>query len=872
MTGVRCPKCHFKNPSNTRFCSRCSTPLHSEEKVSSTKTLLRTITESATGSTLFGRYKVIEELGRGGMGRVYKVFDKKIEEEIALKLIKPEISADERTIRRFRNELKLARKITHKNVCRMYDLNEVEGTYYITMEYISGVDLKKLILKTGRLSVRKAVSIAKQICEGLAEAHRLGVVHRDLKSKNIMVDKVGNVRIMDFGLARSLEARATTETGAMLGTPHYMSPEQVESKEVDQRSDIYSLGIILFEMVTGRVPFQGESTLSIALKHKTEAPPNPLRFNAQIPEGLSYVILKCLEKNRENRYESAEELLYDLNKIEKGIQVAPRIFPEKYEEETKRKHFNFLVFGILFFSLIIFISGYFLYHLVLVERESKQREKVPFISEKSAKQESITNQFGYLEIDSIPKGAEVYIDNKREGTTPFKGKFLPGKYKLIIRKSPEYKEIQASLDINAGKTFSKNYKLTPVHILKINTIPERADIWIDGNYRGKTPIQLELSKSTCQLSIRKDEGWYPVEEFLELKPGFNLINRSLKRIELSMAESVEVPMKEEMESKEIDWKSWQAEMKFEYQEAEKAEKNPEFSADKKMEIWQEFIDTYKENNPFSNDDEFLRHRAKQKLKFWESYRLKKIPIIRGGKSIFVLMLGTGDSKNGLFKSPRGITLDNEGNVYIVERKNHRIQKFTSDFSFIKSWGSYGSGRNQFNDPCGVAIDDRGYIYVIERNNYRIQKFTANGSYIKKWGSYGSGRGQFNDPSGISIDNRGYIYVTDKNNYRIQKFSLNGDFIRLWGSQGSGDGQFNYPQGIAVDNSGYVYVADTWNHRIQKFTSNGDFTMKFGYKGKRAGMFYLPEGIAIDNKGNLYVTDTGNNRIQKFEMKSNFKDR
>jgi len=325
---MKCPKCHFENPTGTLYCGMCGSQLPSSEKIS-TKALKAPKEELTRGTTFADRYEVIEELGKGGMGKIYRVEDKKIKEEVALKIILPEIAADKKTIERFSNELKMARKISHKNVCRMYDLNEEGGTHYITMEYVAGEDLKSMIKMTKQLSVGTVIGIAKQVCEGLAEAHRLGVVHRDLKSKNIMIDREGNARVMDFGIARSLKTKGITRAGMMIGTPEYMSPEQVEGQEVDQRSDIYSLGVILFEMVTGRVPFEGETLLSIVMKHKSEKPKDPREINAHVSSDISRVILRCMEKDKEERYQSAEELHSELSKIEKGIPTAEREVPKK---------------------------------------------------------------------------------------------------------------------------------------------------------------------------------------------------------------------------------------------------------------------------------------------------------------------------------------------------------------------------------------------------------------------------------------------------------------------------------------------------------------------------------------------------------------
>jgi hypothetical protein len=253
------------------------------------------------------RYEILGEAGHGSMGNVYKARDRETGETVALKLLKPEIASDQAMMDRFKNELLFARKITHKNVCRVYEFNRVAGIAYTSMEFVEGESLRSVLNRFGGLPQRKATDLALQICSGLKEAHAQGIVHRDLKPENVMIDAQGNVKIMDFGIARSMEA-GTRLTGSMVGTPAYMAPEQVAGKSVDYRTDVYSLGLMLYEIFTGAPAFTADNSIAVALKQMREDPPPPHEIEPNIPVGTERAILKCLEKDPAKRFQSIAEL------------------------------------------------------------------------------------------------------------------------------------------------------------------------------------------------------------------------------------------------------------------------------------------------------------------------------------------------------------------------------------------------------------------------------------------------------------------------------------------------------------------------------------------------------------------------------------
>ena len=267
-----------------------------------------------TGSLLSHRYEILSLLGYGGMGAVYRAHDCELDRDVALKTIRSDLANDPAILRRFKHELVLARQITHRNVIRIYDIGEADGLKYITMEYVEGQDLASVLRTRNKITAMEAADIIAQTCEGLAAAHNEGVIHRDLKPSNIMVANNGRVYVMDFGLARTYGQEGMTQTGALLGTVEYMSPEQARGEKLDARSDIYTVGLIFYELLTGETPFKAESGIA-SLWKRMQTPATPANLvDPTVPAALSDIVQRCMEADRNKRYESAREVLADLAK------------------------------------------------------------------------------------------------------------------------------------------------------------------------------------------------------------------------------------------------------------------------------------------------------------------------------------------------------------------------------------------------------------------------------------------------------------------------------------------------------------------------------------------------------------------------------
>jgi len=272
-------------------------------------------------NTLFdGRYRIMRKLGSGGMADVYLAEDEELGRRVAIKILNDRHANDEQFVERFRREAKNAAGLSHPNIVSIYDRGEAEGTYYIAMEYLDGRSLKELVVARGPLPIQDAIAATRQVLGALRFAHRKGVVHRDIKPHNVMADADGRLKVTDFGIARAGVSQMT-EAGSIIGTAQYLSPEQARGAAVDQRSDLYSVGIVLYEMLTGQVPFTGESPVEIAMKHLSDTPRPPSMLRPEIPPDLDMVVLRALAKNPEDRFQTAEEMDAELERVAAGAGV-----------------------------------------------------------------------------------------------------------------------------------------------------------------------------------------------------------------------------------------------------------------------------------------------------------------------------------------------------------------------------------------------------------------------------------------------------------------------------------------------------------------------------------------------------------------------
>ena len=402
------------------------------------------------GQKINDRYQIIKSIGEGGMANVYLAYDTILDRNVAVKVLRGDLATDEKFVRRFQREALSASSLTHPNIVEVYDVGEDNGNYFIVMEYIEGRHLKDLIKKRGKLTTSEAIDIISQICDGLATAHDHYIIHRDIKPQNIMILDSGLVKITDFGIAMALNSTQLTQTNSVMGSVHYLPPEQASGKGSTMQSDIYSMGIVLYELLTGELPFRGENAVEIALKQLKEPLPNIKEKLPDIPNSIVNILKRATAKNTKNRYADAREMLSDIKTALDDTRINESIIEYEYPEldevdrkakqladakknetkqaqkeetirkesddEVKKENKILLILGAIFTSIIVLVTAIF---VIIPKIQNVNDVKVPSVvglkeldAEKKLIDEGlkIASELKYIASDTVDEGLVVKTD------------------------------------------------------------------------------------------------------------------------------------------------------------------------------------------------------------------------------------------------------------------------------------------------------------------------------------------------------------------------------------------------------------------------------------------------------------------------------
>jgi serine/threonine protein kinase len=520
--------------------------------------------ELLVGKTL-GNYQIVEEVGRGGMGIVYKALQISLNREVALKVLPKQYSTDPEFVNRFRREAKAAASLNHQNIVQIYEIGHHGGVQYFVMEYIEGTNLKSLVEREAPLPLPQTIDIIWDVCNALDFAHKRNVVHRDIKPHNIMISRSGEIKVFDFGIAKAADSSGLTTTGTSIGTPQYMSPEQARGeKEIDGRADLYSLGVVFYEMLVGKVPFDGSTAVGTMYRHVNETPEPPSKHNPNVPDDIDRIVNRMLHKEKQKRYQTGQEIIEDLRPVRQSFSTLDGDLSKGKIARRKRRRPAFALFMVL---LLLLLSAAPLYYFIFMNRYDFILKTEPVGASvyegesllgvtplKLTKEEigvgdhilevsmpgyadevyafslrhgekidlvlPLTQSFGSLRLSSEPPGAKVFLENIYRGDTPFTIHRLHEGIHAVTMSYPGYISSQDTIGLKTGSADSVHSVLIPIPAtLFITSVPESAHVFIDSLImETRTPVETALQPGSHQIQILK-EGYLPVDSLMTLDPG-----------------------------------------------------------------------------------------------------------------------------------------------------------------------------------------------------------------------------------------------------------------------------------------------------------------------------------------------------------------
>jgi serine/threonine-protein kinase len=711
---------------------------------------MSTSREVSSGQML-GNCRILEQIGQGGMGTVYRAFQPSLDRVVAVKVISPLLVGDATALTRFRREAQTVASFRHPNILTVYDFGEQDGVTYLVMEFAGGGTLRSRMGTP--LSLPDAVALLRPIASALDYAHARGVVHRDVKPANVLIHDDGTLVLSDFGLAHQPTGlQHLTASGLLVGTPAYMAPEQGRSSQVGPSADLYALGVMAYELLTGSVPFSGETPVSIMLAHIQDPLPPARERNPGLPRDVDGVLQQALAKQPENRFATAAALVAALEaargtaaarSADATIVTSPAIAAQPHANPP-------------------------------ADQEPTLAARLPS-SQPDGESPSATPPLA-APLPSSPPPSESPSAAPAPSESP-----------------------SAAPPIHESPASAQALGVSPSAAPAPSAVREAAPAARGGFPAKRVPWPVVAAAAA---------GVVLLAAVIILLLGTPI---------LSGLQPQPTP---------IATAAWQV-------------------------LATTSVDHF--NTLAVDRSGFIYMVA-------DDHRLQKLS--PNGQPV----AGPWGTSGGPieFDQPRGVALDQVGNLYITEagsaQRLQQLAPFAPDWlQALSRWGAAG----QFSSPSGVAVADDGSIYVADTDNARIQKLSAIGQPLAQWGSLGVRAGQFSAPLGLAVDRQGNVYVADSGNDRIQKLSPDGKPLAQWGSHGVSPGQFSAPSGIAVADDGSVYVADSANARIQKLSPSGQPEALWGSTpGSGPGQFNTPISVAVDAAGALYVLDAGNHRIQK----------
>jgi serine/threonine-protein kinase len=846
---------------------------------------------------LGGRYRLVRELGAGGMARVFRAIDVRDDSPVAVKILFASTDAGIDALLRFQQEGAVLSTLKHPNIV------EVKGTFLedyvscIIMELLEGRSLTQ-VLRDEELDLNRIKHILSQVAAALAYAHARNIVHRDIKPDNIMVEGNNQVKVTDFGIARVLRSGATlnTATGMRIGTPLYMAPEQIEGREVDARADIYSVGAILYQMVTGRPPFEGPDPITTIVKQLRDAPQPPAEVAASLPPDWEDLILRLLAKDAGDRVQTAQALKEAVEALSTEP-VAPGLRSRLARRRTPTPR-------------------------PAPGRKTPTHAPTPPAGSAARGVESVGARLWALP-NRILAAAAGTVTVAVIATSVFVWQSASS--------SPSSPPRGLTAVAGWGGPTTANRTDTAIRsssggVLVSNAFP-------DGRTTARCFIEVTTSSGT-QRTRYGDCSGVSLDVTCASAP-YNLSSQAPSRIGASLSvdgrrawtgaydqgtsppcpnhpkgvnDSLAARLSGTTTGQNLVWlvggdnqghvgnpTSTQRSGCFEYTETAGAS-----SA--------HCVQTDFSKGPGSFYYEARSHGGSGVLvETGNSANIRGDLTLQG---VFVEAPGRPGVIAEVLNRPAGVAVDAQGNAYVVDSRNNLVRKFSPTGAPIQRWG--GTGAQPLSNPQAVAVDSRGNIYVADQNNNRVLKLAQSGRPISPWGTGDSGPGKLNAPIALALDADGNVWVLDAGSPPLHELSPDGTLIKqvqpgdlsgaafggialgrghfyvtagssdgvsvfssstispypikpvaTFGTLGSGRDQFRFPNGIALDEQGDIYVADTGNNRIVVLSPSGEWLFAVGTRGSHPGQFNAPTGIAVDGHGNVYVADTNNNWVQKF---------